>query len=149
VRAALGRALRRAVTATIGAWRRRTVRCAGPRDQEGFTTVEVLVAFGIAAAATVMAFEIAGTAAGAVRRIEARRVAADEAEGVVLRRLSEGPLRPGVVQGVFSDGTPWTLSITDLRPALGLGRVPPLWQVRVTGASAAPLYATLIPETIE
>ncbi|AWN48607.1 general secretion pathway protein [Methylobacterium terrae] len=122
---------------------------AGPRrsgGEDGFTTVEVLVAFGIAAAATVMAFQIAGTAAGAVRRIEASRVAADEAEGVVLRRLAEGPLRPGLTQGAFSDGTPWTLGITDLRPALGLGRAPPLWQIRVTrGGAAGPLYATLIP----
>ncbi|MCF4125465.1 type II secretion system protein [Methylobacterium sp. SyP6R] len=133
----------------IAARLRRIVRRAGTRDEEGFTTVEVLVAFGIAAAATIMAFQIAGTAAAAVRRIEARRVAADEAEGVVLRRLAEGPLRPGLARGVFSDGTPWTLAVTDLRPALGLGRVPPLWQVRVTGASTVPLYATLIPERQE
>ncbi|PIK68884.1 general secretion pathway protein [Methylobacterium frigidaeris] len=124
---------------------RRMWRHAGPCDEEGFTTVEVLVAFGIAAAATVMAFQIAGTATVAVRRIEASRVAADEAEGIVLRRLAEGPLRPGLVRGAFSDGTPWTLAVTDLRPALGLGRMPPLWQVQVTGPSAVPLYATLIP----
>ncbi len=134
---------------TIATWVRRIVRRAGKGDEEGFTTVEVLVAFGIAAAATVMAFQIAGTAAAAVRRIEASRVAADEAEGVVLRRLAEGPLRPGMAQGVFSDGTPWTLTIADLRPVLGLGRVPPLWQVRVTGPTAVPLYATLIPEKQE
>ncbi|BCM84464.1 hypothetical protein [Methylobacterium indicum] len=114
--------------------------------EDGFTTVEVLVAFAIAAAATIMAFEIAGTAAGAVRRLEARRIAADEAEGVVLRRLAEGPLRPGLIQGRFSDGTPWTLAILDLRPILGLGRAPPLWRVRVTagGPDAPPLYATLV-----
>ncbi len=134
------------MTPAMEAWIGRLVRRAGPRDEAGFTTVEVLVAFGIAAAATVMAFQIAGTAAAAVRRIETSRVAADEAEGVVLRRLAEGPLRPGLVRGAFSDGTPWTLAVTDLRPALGLGRVPPLWQVRVTGASAVPLYATVIPE---
>jgi general secretion pathway protein I len=117
------------------------------RDEDGFTTVEVLVAFAIAAAATIMAFEIAGTAAGAVRRLETRRIAADEAEGVVLRRLAEGPLRPGLVQGRFSDGTPWTLAVLDLRPVLGLGRAPPLWQVRVAagGSEARPLYATLVP----
>ncbi|MFH6783930.1 MULTISPECIES: type II secretion system protein [Methylobacterium] len=129
--------------------RLRRLRCRRPRpsDEDGFTTVEVLVAFGIAAAATVMAFQIAGTAAGAVKAIEASRVAADEAEGVVLRRLAAGPLRPGLLQGAFSDGTPWTLSITDLRPVLGLGRVPPLWQVRVSrGGAGVPLYATLIPE---
>jgi general secretion pathway protein I len=120
-----------------------------PRDEDGFTTVEVLVAFGIAAAATIMAFQIAGTAAAAVRRIEASRVAADEAEGVVLRRLAAGPLQPGVARGAFSDGTPWALAVADLRPALGLGRVPPLWQIRVTGPSGAPIYATLIPEKRE
>ena len=127
----------------------RILRRPDRRDEDGFTTVEVLVAFGIAAAATVMAVQIAGTAAGAVRRIEASRVAADEAEGVVLRRLAEGPLRPGLVRGAFSDGTPWTLSIADLRPVLGLGRVPPLWQVRVSRGGAAPIYATLIPGTRE
>ena len=126
--------------------RRRRPRRDGA-GEEGFTTVEVLVAFGIAAAATVMAFEIAGTAAVAVRRLDARRVAADEAEGVVLRRLADGPLRPGLAQGAFSDGSPWTLSIVDLRPALGLGRVPPLWQIRVSGAdpATAPVYTTLVP----
>ncbi|MET7243164.1 type II secretion system protein [Methylobacterium sp. EM32] len=124
-------------------------KCSRPRDEDGFTTVEVLVAFGIAAAATILAFQIAGTAAAAVRRIEASRVAADEAEGVVLRRLAAGPLRPGLVQGVFSDGTPYALAVIDLRPALGLGRVPPLWQIRVTGASGVPIYATLIPEKKE
>jgi general secretion pathway protein I len=125
---------------------RRRLRGGRPQDEAGFTTVEVLVAFGIAAAATLMAFQIAGTAAAAVRRIEASRVAADEAEGVVLRRLAAGPLRPGLVRGAFSDGTPWALTITDLRPALRLGSVPPLWQIRVMGSSAVPIYATLIPE---
>lgn len=142
--------MRSLVTAPVRARLRRTMRRANPRKEDGFTTVEVLVAFGIAAASTILAFQIAGTAAAAVRRIEASRVAADEAEGVVLRRLAAGPLRPGLVQGVFSDGTPWALAVTDLRPALGLGRVPPLWQVRVTGASGTPIYlATLIPEKKE
>ncbi|MBY0296792.1 MAG: type II secretion system protein [Methylobacterium sp.] len=126
-------------------------RPASPRGDAGFTTVEVLVAFAIAAAATLTAFEIAGTAAGAVRRLDAARVAADEAEGVVLRRLADGPLAPGVVHGTFSDGSPWALSIVDLRPRLGLGRAPPLWRVRVTRAdpTAAPLYATLIAGRME
>jgi general secretion pathway protein I len=134
----------------VRARRRRASRRDGA-GEAGFTTVEVLVAFGIAAAATVMAFQIAGTAAGAVRRLDARRVAADEAEGVVLRRLADGPLRPGLAQGAFSDGSPWTLSIVDLRPVLGLGRVPPLWQVRVSrpDPAAAPVYTTLIPGKAE
>lgn len=127
--------------------------------EAGFTLVEILVAFAVAAAATILVLQIAGTVAGGVRRVEALRVVADEAEGVALRRLTEGPLRPGLVQGRFSDGSPWILSVEDVRPGHGNGaqggqgqaRVPPLWLLRVSraGPGNEPVYATLVPGRVE
>lgn len=115
--------------------------------EAGFTLVEVLVAFAVAAAASILVLQIAGTTTAGIRRLETLRIAADEAEGIALRRLAEGSLRPDLVQGTFSDGSGWTLSVTDARPALGLGRVPPLWLLRVSRAGPAgePVYATLVP----
>lgn len=115
--------------------------------EDGFTIAEVLVAFMIAALGTILALEIAGMTAGGVQRLERRRIAADESEGVVLRRVAAGALRPGLTRGRFSDGTAWMLGVSDARPALGLGRAPPLWRLRLTqdGPSGALLYTTLVP----
>ncbi|GJD79495.1 type II secretion system protein [Methylobacterium gregans] len=124
---------------------------ATPNDagrEDGFTIAEVLVAFMIAALGTILALEIAGMTAGGVQRLERRRVAADESEGVVLRLVAAGGLRPGLIRGRFSDGTAWVLGVSDARPALGLERVPPLWRLRLTrDEPAGPLlYTTLMPE---
>lgn len=123
---------------------------ATPNDaggEAGFTITEVLVAFMIAALGTVLALEIAGMTAGGVQRLERRRVAADESEGVVLRLVAAGGLRPGLIRGRFSDGTAWVLGVSDARAALGLGRAPPLWRLRLTRdePSGPLLYTTLMP----
>lgn len=115
--------------------------------EDGFTIAEVLVAFMIAALGTILALEIAGLTAGGVQRLERRRVAADESEGVVLRAVAAGALRPGLIRGRFSDGTAWILGVSDARPALGLDRAPPLWRLRLTRdeATGPLLYTTLVP----
>lgn len=115
--------------------------------EAGFTIAEVLVAFTIAALGTILALEIAGMTAGGVQRLDRRRVLADESEGVVLRAVAAGNLRPGLIQGRFSDGTAWVLGVSDARPALGLGRAPPLWRLRLTrdAPSGELLYTTLMP----
>lgn len=113
--------------------------------QAGFTLAEVLVAFAVASLGALLALEIAGSTATGVRRLEAARAALNEAEGVALRRIAAGPLAPGLIQGRFSDGTAWTLRITDARPALGNARLPPLWQIQVErGPGEEPLYTTLV-----
>lgn len=117
----------------------------GEEAQAGFTLVEVLVAFAIASLGALLALEIAGSAASGVRRLDSARASLDEAEGVALRRIAAGPLSPGLIQGAFSDGTPWTLRVTDARPALGNPRLPPLWQIQVERAPGEePLYTTLV-----
>lgn len=112
--------------------------------EAGFTLVEVLVAFAVASLGALLALEIAGATAGGVRRLDAARAALDEAEGVALRRIAAGSLAPGSLQGTFSDGTAWTLRVTDARPALGNPRLPPLWQIEVAQGAGEPLYTTLV-----
>lgn len=116
-------------------------------DEAGFTIVEVLVAFAVTALATLIALETGGGLVAGLSRVDGVRIAVDEAEGVVLRRLSQGPLAPGLTQGAFSDGSSWTLAVSDARPAVGLMRAPPLWRVRLTrgGPAGDPIYATLFP----
>ncbi|KQO62049.1 hypothetical protein ASF27_01090 [Methylobacterium sp. Leaf102] len=115
-------------------------------DAAGFTIVEVLVAFAVTALATLVALETGAGLVAGLRRVDAVRVAVDEAEGVVLRRLSQGRLAPGLTQGAFSNGAPWTLAVSDARPALGLVRAPPLWRIRVTrgGPDGEPVFATVV-----
>lgn len=120
------------------------------RDAEsGFTIAEVLVAFAVASLGALLALEIAGSTTSGVRRLESARASLDEAEGVALRRIAAGPLGPGLTQGRFSDGTAWTLRVTDARPALGNPRLPPLWQIQVEQGAGErgggePLYTTLV-----
>lgn len=116
-------------------------------DEDGFTVVEVLVAFAIAALGTLLALQIAGETTAGLRRIASLQVEADEAEGICLRRLTVGPLQAEVSQGHFADGRPWTLTVSDVRPVLPARRGPPLWRLRLTrGGLAGPaIYTTLVP----
>ena len=115
--------------------------------EDGFTVVEVLVAFAIAAIGTLLALQIAGETTAGLRRVAGLRAEASEAEGVCLRRLTAGPLQPGLAEGRFSDGRPWTLAISDVRGALPGRKGPPLWRLRLSrGGPAGPaIYTTLVP----
>ncbi len=136
----------------MNAVRRCLARAGGVRrpipdsEEAGFTLAEVLVAFAIASLGTIVALETSGMTVSGIRRLETARVALDEAEGVALRYVATGPLRPGLAQGTFSNGTVWTLRVTDARPAYGQTRIPPLYLVRVTrgGPAGEPLYTTLV-----
>ncbi|TGE01241.1 prepilin-type N-terminal cleavage/methylation domain-containing protein [Methylobacterium nonmethylotrophicum] len=126
---------------------RRAQRVAGGRSgEEGFTLVEVLVAFAIVALVSLTVIRLAGDMAVAGRRVETAAIRLDEAEGIVLLRAAAGSLRAGIEQGRFSDGQPWTLSVVDVGPALGWRDLPPLWRVRLAlgGPDGSLVYATLI-----
>lgn len=113
--------------------------------EEGFTLVEVLVAFALVAIGMVLALQVAGSTGTGLSRVAAAEVFADEAEGIVALRVASG-LRPGLERGTFSNGEPWTLSVADVGPSLGWSRLPPLWRVRLTrgGPEGRAIYATLV-----
>lgn len=115
--------------------------------EDGFTVVEVVVAFAVAALGILLALQIAGETTLGLRHVAELRTEADEAEGVCLRLIAAGPLGPVTAEGRFSNGRPWTLIVTDSRPALPARRGPPLWRIRLTrgGPDGAALYTTLVP----
>lgn len=116
-----------------------------PDDEAGFTLVEVLVAFALVAIGMVAALQVAGQTGFGLGRVAAADVVSDEAEGIVALRAAAG-LRPGLEQGAFSNGEPWSLSVTDVSRQLGWQQVPPLWRVRLTrgGPEGRPVYLTLV-----
>ena len=116
--------------------------------QDGFTLVEVLVAFALVALATIFVIRIGGETAWRANRIGGLDTLIDEAEGIVLLRAVAGTLRAGTEQGRFSDGRPWTLSVVDAGPAIGWRNLPPLWRVRLRegGAEGRTIYTTLVAE---
>lgn len=113
--------------------------------EAGFTLVEVLVAFAVVALGLVLALQVGGSTGAGLGRVAAAEIVADEAEGIVALRMAAG-LRPGLEQGTFSNGEPWTLSVTDVGPGLGWPRLPPLWRARLTrgGPDGRPVYVTLV-----
>ena len=118
--------------------------------EDGFTVVEAVVAFAVAALGILLALQIAGETTLGLRHVAELRTEADEAEGVCLRLIAAGPLGPVTAEGRFSNGRPWTLIVTDSRPALPAlpaRRGPPLWRIRLTrgGPDGAALYTTLVP----
>lgn len=116
-------------------------------DEAGFTIVEVLVAFALAAVATLLVIQAAGDAALGGRRIAAADLVLDECEGIVARRVADGTLRAGAEEGRFSDGRSWTLVAVDLGPSLGWRNLPPVWQVRLRegGPDGRLVYMTVVP----
>lgn len=114
-------------------------------DEAGFTLVEVLVAFALVAVGMVVALQVAGSTGLGLGRVAAIDVVTDEAEGIVALRVARG-LRGGLERGTFSNGQPWSLSVTDIGPEVGWQRLPPLWRVRLTrgGPDGRAVYVTVV-----
>jgi len=114
-------------------------------DEAGFTLVEVLVAFALVAIGMVGALQVAGNTGLGLGRVAAVDVVSDEAEGIVALRVAGG-LRAGLEQGAFSNGEPWSLSVSDVGREVGWPQVPPLWRVRLTrgGPEGRLVYVTLV-----
>lgn len=114
-------------------------------DDAGFTLVEVLVAFALVALGLVAALQVAGSTGLGLGRVAAADLITDEAHGIVALHAIAG-LRPGLERGTFSNGEPWTLSVTDVGPRIGWQRLPPLWRVCLTrgGPEGRVVYLTLM-----
>lgn len=114
--------------------------------EDGFTLVEMLVAFAIVALCTVTALQISASLTRQGAGVEAGLRASDEAQGIVWLRFALGSLRPGQESGRFSDGSPWVLTVTDVAPVLGWRDVPPVWHLRLTrdGPHGAIVYETVL-----
>jgi len=125
-------------------------RASAGADTEGFTLVEVLVAFAIVALVAIFAIRISGDVIVGGRRVGAVDTLIDEAEGIVQVRAAAGTLRAGIEQGRFSDGRAWTLEATDLGAALGWSNLPPFWRVRLRegGPTGRPIYTTTVAEAL-
>lgn len=114
-------------------------------NDEGFTLVEVLVAFALVAIGMVAALQVAGSTGLGLGRVAVVDLVNDEAEGIVALRIAGG-LRAGVERGTFSNGEPWSLTVTDAGGDVGWQQLPPLWRVRLTrdGPEGRLVYVTLV-----
>lgn len=109
------------------------------RTQQGFTLLEVIVAFAILALALTL---LLGTMSGAARQVhwadEAGRAALD-AQSLIDQAGVGAPLRAGHREGAFEDGRyRWTMDVAPYvdplippAPARDLG-APRLWQLSLT-----------------
>lgn len=92
------------------------------RREAGFTLVEVVVAFAIAA----MVLGGLYTLMGGALRGEARATARDQALAAARAHLEaigiEEPLAPGRTTGVYTTGVPWRLSIEPVKTLSHTGR---------------------------
>ena len=85
--------------------------------ERGFTLVEVLVAFLIAATALGSIFSLLGTSTRGTAGLEARMLAAIEARGLLARLGPDLSLAPGEQEGEIEGGGRWRITIDEANSA--------------------------------
>lgn len=83
---------------------------------EGFTLLEVLIAFALLAVTLGATHQVFGSGLKAVERAEQRAVAGLHAQALLDRLGLDLPLRPGTTEGRFEDGQAWRLTIAPRDP---------------------------------
>lgn len=115
------------------------------RGEAGFTLVEVLVAFFIAALTLAIALRVLGEGAALARRGPAAALRMEEAASVLDMLAADPALRAGERDGTFADGSPWRAHVTDVTSGTaaggGVGRL--LRLDLSAGQEGAPLLVTL------
>ena len=118
----------------------------GNGPDAGFTLVEVLVAFVIAAMTLTMAMRVLGEGAMWARRGPAAALRMEEAASIMDGLLADPALRPGERTGSFADGQPWRARITDVTTAV-VSQAAPARLLRLDlsagGEVGAPMLSTL------
>jgi general secretion pathway protein I len=84
------------------------------RERQGFTLVEVLVAFTIIALTLTMAMRVLAEGAGIAKRGPAQAARMEEAASIMARLVADPRLALGDTSGVFPDGTRWHVRCTDV-----------------------------------
>lgn len=124
----------------------RSLASDGNRPDAGFTLVEVLVAFVIAAMTLTMAMRVLGEGAVWARRGPAAALRMEEAASIMDGLLADPALRPGERAGTFADGQPWQARISDVTAAVvSQGAPARLLRLDLSAGSTAgaPMLSTL------
>lgn len=96
--------------------RRGAKGCGGRQD--GFTLIEVLVAFFIAALTLTAAMRVLTEGSGWARRGPAAAIRMEEALSILDTVMAAPSLGPGEQEGVFADGRGWRVRVTDITAAV-------------------------------
>lgn len=114
-------------------------------NEAGFTLVEVLVAFFIAALTLTAALRVLGEGAAWARRGPAAALRMEEAASVLDSLAADPALRSGERGGTFTDGQPWRARVTDVTALAAAGGVGRLLRLDLYAGSGGgtPLLVTL------
>lgn len=114
--------------------------------EAGFTLVEVLVAFFIAALTLTAALRVLGEGANLARRGPAAALRMEEAASVLDTLAADPALRSGERGGAFADGQPWRARVTDVTALAAAGSPGRLLRLDLYAGSGGgtPLLVTLV-----
>lgn len=114
--------------------------------QDGFTLVEVLVAFAILAGTIILTFQIFADGIHRLTTVEARTRAVSIARSELARLTIPNDISEGTTSGT-TDGVAWTITVTPLNgtDAAGASAMRPFKvEVRVPEAGSGPVIETVL-----